>query len=57
MYIRTYDDGTETDLKGPLSEGVGWTHFLKRGTRGRRGEAPVNDNLGSIKLGDFFLTT
>jgi len=37
MYIRTYDDGMETDLKGPLSEGVDWTHFLRRGTSGGKG--------------------
>jgi len=56
MYITIYDDGPETDLKGPLSEGVDRTHFLRRGTSGGRGEgeAVVNDNSGSIKLGDFF---
>jgi len=55
MYIRTYDYSTETYLKGPLSEGVDWTHFFRGGTSaGRGGEVLVGDNAGSIKLGDFF---
>ena len=56
MYITTYDDGPETDHKGLLSEGVDWTHFLRRGTSGGKGggEALVNDNSDSIKFGDFF---
>jgi hypothetical protein len=53
MYIRTNDDGNETDLEGPLSDGVDWTHFLRIGASGGRGEALVSDNSGSIKLGDF----
>jgi len=37
MYITTYDDGPETDLKWLLSEGVDWTHFFRGGTSGGRG--------------------
>jgi hypothetical protein len=54
MYIRTFDDGTETDLKGTFSDRVEWTHLLRKGTSGGRGGyALVNDNSGSITLRDF----